>query len=437
MAVGTVGAVGASAERTPGLASLRSATPAEFGVVGDGRADDTKAAQAFLDSCAERGIGIADFGRMVVRISGPLHARGVGVVFDTMSYGKPGDPGILVTGSGYTALTVTGAIVDFCATVYGGGDATVGPGGRIERDSRPAVTGIAFGDEKSSAAFLASVVRHARAYRLNGTGIRHRRCWDTTFLAVSVEQCGNATAYAFDVAGSPNDTCNETHWVRVQVESSVGRAIRVDPWTLACTFGQVHSERTQGIGDGAAWVLGGSCAMSSVRLSAVDGAAAGVQLISNQLTIVHLRAEDGIRVVIDASGGVINLHNPGGVLEPKRDQSGRINVIGGVISVLSMGAGWSIMGAAIGRLEAGYMPPGTHSLISGCDIKDLVPQPGASQGELVLSGCTASGAAATAEGRLRRLRLVGGTVFTRSAAAVGVPAGVEVADASSSISGAR
>jgi hypothetical protein len=377
-----------------------------FGVVGDGRTDDTRAVQAFLDLCAARGGRIAHFGAMSVRISGPLISRGVGIVFEPANYGEPGEPGFIAAGSGYTALTVLGMVADFCVAVTGEDGMDVTDVGQIAGDRRPAINGIAFGTDAVGEIFAMSTVRWVRVTNLAGFGVRHAQCWDSTFLSVSVERCGTADAYAFDVAASLPHCCNEVTWARLHVEQAVGGAIRVDPNTLSCSFLKIHSERALPVPGLVTWILGGSCTFDSTRLTAMKPEVALVLIVSNQADLRNLRVEGNVRTQINASGGVVNLHNPSALLEPSPNQNGVVNIVGGSIAVVGIGAGWHLFGSRISRLEVGFMPPGSSATLSGCMIEELAPTRGVTEGELMLEGSqVASALLSEKEGRLRALHL--------------------------------
>jgi hypothetical protein len=396
--------------RRGSLAALVDALPIDargFGVVGDGRADDTRAAQALLDHCAAQGGRIAWFGALRVRITGPLTSRGVGIVFDPASYGGPDAPGFIAAGSGYTALTVVGSVADFCVTVTGEAGADITADGRVERDRRPRINGIAFGTDREPMAM--ATIRAVRVNNLAGFGVRHDQCWDSTFLSVSVERCGVDGTHAFIVAGDGQRTCNETSWLRVQVEEAMGGAVWIDPGALSCSFVKIHAERALARRGVPTWMLGGSCTYDSVRLSAHNPAEATALVHSNQADFRNLRAE-GVPVTVDAGGGTVNFHNPGATLQPAAGQNGIINVIGGTVTVLGMGGGWNLVGCRVGRLEVGFMPQELSATVTGCLIAELAPQPGADQGALVLAASRVEAATIAANGaRLRALHLVQGS----------------------------
>ncbi len=407
---------------------------ADFGITGRHGVDETRQVQAFLDACTRAGGRIAHFGGMRVRISGPLIARNVGIVFDRQSYGVE-DPGFQVSGSGYTALTVTGLVPDFNVAIYGSGEATFDGNGRIARDTRPAVNGFQFGHPDGREPLMSSLIRYARAYKLSGFGIRHTICFDTTFIGESVEECGNDRHYAFEVSGSATGNCNESVWLRVQVELAVSQAIYIDPNTLMCLFAKIHSERATAIAGRPTWLLGGSCEFASVRCQANNPDTATMRIVSAQAECRNFRIEGNIPVEIDATGGIINLDNPIATLTPVANQNGRVNVTGGQVRAMAIGAEWTFVGTRLDLLEVGYMPPGLHSVAMSCDIRTLRPQQGRYDGEIILQSSRASGTTATAEGRLRHLHLLGGSRFVASGGPLRIVNQTVTIDAASHVAG--
>ncbi|WP_174278203.1 hypothetical protein [Sphingomonas bacterium] len=420
-----------------GLAPVPGGLPLDaraHGVVGDGRTDDTRAVQAFLDLCAASGGRIAHFGAMVVRITGPLRSQGVGIVFEPASYGGAAAPGFVASGAGYTALTVTGSVADLCVTLTGEGTADIRDDGRMTGDRRPRINGISFGSDEDNGVFSLSTVRWVRVNNLAGFGIRHIQCWDCAFLSISVERCGREGVYAFEVATRGPSTCNETSWVRLQVEQSVSGAIRIDPATLSCSFVKIHSERAIASGMAPTWLLGGACIFDSVRLTAANPGQASAAVVSNQADIRNLRVEGSIPVSVDASGGVVNFHNPSAELHPSANQSGIVNVVGGTVSVL-VGAGWNLFGCAVSRLEAGFMPPDLSATVSNCSVGQIAPQAGSDQGELVLTATRVAGARVAGTGRLRALHLFAESQLTPEGGTLSCVDQTITVDASSRIVG--
>lgn len=402
-------AEGCAATRPP--APTGSLYAGDHGIVGDGRTDETARVQAFLDLCRAAGGAIARFGTMRVRIGGPLLST-VGIVFDPAGYGEGDAPGFYVTGEGYTALTVTGGIADFNVTVAGGGEARHGPDGSIVGDTRPRVNGIAFGHPGEHQPLAASVIRHARAFKLAGFGVRHTTCYDCTFMAVSVEQCGTRDLYAFEVAGSAGYNCSENAWVRVQAESSACRAVFVHPNTLSCTIGKLHSERTAARRGDPAWVLGGACSFDAVRLHANDPADASARITGQQTTITNLRLDDWdkVPVEVDATNGRVVFHNPLATLAASPNQAGQVSVFGGAVNALRIGAGWSFFGTTLPRVEVGFMGTGGRATISQCEVGTLAPQRGQTTGAVAITGSTVAAATfAAADARIARVELLGGT----------------------------
>lgn len=383
----------------------------DHGIVGNGRIDETIKVQAFLDLCRANGGCIAYFGTMRVQLSGPLVST-VGIVFDPLGYGEADSPGFYVTGSGYTALTVTGGVADFNVTVAGFGEARQDANGVIVADTRPRVNGIAFGDPDQDRPLAASVIRQARAFKLAGFGVRHITCYDCTFTAISVEQCGTATQHAFEVAGSAAFNCSESVWVRLQVERSACRAIFIHPNTLSCVFGKVHSEGTAARRGDPAWQLGGACSYDALRLHAIDPQLAAARIVGQQATLTNLRVDDydRIPVEVDATGGRVVFLNPIATLAPTPNQAGEIAVFGGAVNALRIGAGWSFSGTALTSLEIGFMGTGGSTRLSQCTVGRLEPQAGQTTGTVCISNSVVRLMTfVTATGRLARTEMLGGT----------------------------
>lgn len=423
-----------AATTAPGSMIRQTLSATDFGITGGDDVDETRRVQAFLDACAQAGGRTAHFGGLRVRISGPLVARNVGVVFDRQSYGVT-DPGFYVSGSGYTALTVTGLVPDFNVTIYGTGDAQFGPDGRIVKDTRPAVNGIQFGHPDEKEPLMSSMIRYARAYKLSGFGIRHTICFDTTFLAESVEECGNARHYAFEVSGSPTGNCNESVWVRVQVELAAMHAMYVHPNTLMCAFAKIHSERITAVAGTPTWLLGGSCEFGSVRCQANNPDRASMRVVSAQAECRNFRVEGNIPIEVDATGGVVNFYNPIATMTPANSQNGRVTVTGGQVHGLAIGAEWTFLGTRLDSLELGFMPPGLSAVAISCEIRALRPQKGRVDGELILTASRATGVVATGDGRIRHLHVLGGSRFVAQDGALRIVNQTVTVDAASCIVG--
>ena len=385
----------------------------DHGIVGDGSIDETARVQAFLDLCRDQGGWVAHFGTMRVRISGPLTTT-VGIVFDPMGYGANESPGFYVTGSGYTALTVTGGIADFNVTVAGYGEAKHGPDGSIIEDTRPKINGIAFGGLDEKTPLVASVIRQARAFKLAGFGIRHTTCYDCTFLAISVEMCGTADRYAFEISGSAAFNCSESVWVRLQVEVASCRAIYVHPNTLSCAISKLHSERGTAHRRDPFWILGGACTYGAVRLAANNPRMTVARIIGQETTITNLRVDNvtEIPVEVDAGGGHIVFHNPVATLTSFPNQTGRIAVFGGAVEARRLGPGWSFFGVGLAHLEVGHMADGQVT-VSQCEIGMLMPQVGQTVAAVRIEGSTIHASSfVNGNGRFASVELLSGTRCT-------------------------
>ena len=93
----------------------------------DGSSDDTGALQdALTDGAAKKKAVYA--GSLIINVTSAVTMPSgcPGLVFDLASYGAPGDPGIVVNGSGYTALTCSGFVNQFRVNMYGTGNTANG-----------------------------------------------------------------------------------------------------------------------------------------------------------------------------------------------------------------------------------------------------------------------------------------------------------------------
>ncbi len=384
--------------------------PQDFGIVGDGKIDDTAALRRYIAACEAKGKP-ARFGRLVLRISGPLTSR-VPFVFDEVSFGSIGDPGIYVTGSGYTALTFTHSISDLAVTVYGSGTVDIDSDGAIQRDTRPRVDGIAFGTPDGTIPFLSSLVRSVRVFRLAGCAVSKTSVWDTTFSSISIEECGTADTPAYIVSAPKQTTCNQMNVVRLQVERSVGRAISIHPNTLSSTFGHIHSEGAVAVNGVLTWELGGDVNYVSVRLHAQNPKNATALVRGQHCMLSLYRVEDGIRTDVDASGGHILFNAPSATLAAHRDQSGRVTISGGSVALFNIGAGWSVAGCHVMRLTIGFMPNDMNSILSDCTVDQLSPESGQTTGSVTFRGCRVTGIIATDQSILRKVVFSDDTGFT-------------------------
>ena len=338
---------------------------ADFGVIGDGVADDTAAAQVALTAGATYG-RVVDFGSMVVKLTGGLSCTGPGIVFDTCSYGNTGDMGFYVTGSGYTALTIAGSGTRFQLCVYGTGNTA---------------NGIYCNNP------LLAQMQKLRVYNLVGVGMRVDKCWDCTFHDISIELCNptGATGADYSFTMQPaGDTCNMTHIGRLQVERcglNNGRVIYVDGSTLSCIIDNIHSEQATSIAGVNTWYLGSSRTLyNSGRFTALVPANATLKLAAGNATYVNFLVEGAITVEVDA-GSVNSTANlitfeVQGTLKVTTNQVGTMIVIGGTVASFATDPTYiRVFGTKIATLTIGYSAPTAdpwRARFYNCDIGVLV-----------------------------------------------------------------
>jgi hypothetical protein len=219
---------------------------------GTGLVDVTTALQTLFTLCGTNAF-IAHLPTGVYRISSGLTYNGGGGIWlehagfgNAVSYIKP-------VGSGYTALTVASSggtqLSRFSVTVGGSGNT---------------VNGIKFGTN-GSANLQMSKIDFVRVYNLDGFGVSINDCWDTWFGTISIQECGNASNYAFSW-NNVTDTSNESIITRLQVELCDQKAISIGA-VLNCVLLAVHSERTTGNGTDATHVFGGdTCYYAAARI---------------------------------------------------------------------------------------------------------------------------------------------------------------------------
>ena len=255
-----------------------------------------------------------------------LTMRGPGIIFDHVSHGDSGGPGVLVTGTGYTALLIANNPQYVQCSVYGTGNTA---------------NGVVFQNPTRG------YVQHLRVFDLDGFGVKINQCWDCVFESISVEECGNETHYAFSM-NDDGDTCNMTHIMHLQVEEANKQAIYIAPNTLSCVIDNIHSEQATVDSAYVTWLLGGNNTQyNSARFHAdpETSANATVKLEATHSVFNNIRAEDNIVVTalawnaIDDDGvtiatGDISIINPvfSGTFKMFLNQTGQVTVVGGMVS---------------------------------------------------------------------------------------------------------
>lgn len=262
----------------------------DLGVVGDGVIDDTTAMNTALATAAAQ-FRILYCKSLIIKISGALTMAGPGILFDQVPHGNAGGPGLKVTGTGYTALTTTGIVTTMSLTLWGTGNVA-----NAVLMQNP----------------ILSNTQNIRVFNLSGFGVKINKCYDCKFGPISIEQCGNASNYAFSVLPA-GDTSNMSHFTRIQVEKATQKAIEIDGSTLSCVFDNIHSEQAVATAGVATWILGGSrCQYNAIRLAATVPANANAQLNSGNSTYLNLLSEGAIDISVDPgdSGSCATFVNP-------------------------------------------------------------------------------------------------------------------------------
>ena len=365
---------------------------ADFGVVGNGTTDDTTAFQAALTAGASQKLVVYGHA-MVVKITSAVTMAGPGLVFDYAGQGTAGTPGVLVSGTGYTALTVSGSPQFMNVCVYGTGNAA---------------NGIYFNNPVRSA-FI-----NVRVYSLQGFGVRIDQMFDCVFNSISVESIDASTsAYAaFSVTGN---TSNQSHILRLQVENCTGPVIFIDPRSLDLVIDTIHSEganaptftagafvalitykivtvgttdftligasantvglsfQSTGVGAGTGtaiaitWNVGGSsCHFNESRFNNASGSPT-LWLRGADSTYTSTRAESGIAVDLEGQSGTsLTLVSPNFAATTREypSQTGMICVVGGTIATWS-GNRSNLYGFFAETISASRTASGGNLLLNG------------------------------------------------------------------------
>ncbi|QLN47532.1 phage tail fiber protein [Klebsiella grimontii] len=120
---------------------------------------------------------------------------------------------------------------------------------REGRANRVVLTGSLYVDALNRDAVLHGVylkgqwlnLGHIRASGFNGIGIHREAIWDSTFLRLQTELCGNASNFAYYSTGG-GDTDNTNHVMSMQVEQSYDKAIYASG--IRDVIHNIHCERT-------------------------------------------------------------------------------------------------------------------------------------------------------------------------------------------------
>lgn len=379
----------------------------DFGVVGDGVADDTAALQAALDFCGSDGVStrrVLYCGNMTCKISGPLVCLGLGVVFES---GGQFGAGLYPTGSGYTAITFGNNVqlAQVRISVFGNGHT---------------VNGVLFDQA------VASTVERVMVMDCNGYGVKIQDCFDVVFQKISTLSCGNASNYAIDI-GSNVDTTNECHFVYLQCEIANTKAIRVDDGALMNRFSLIHSEQANAVAGTLTWSLGGARSYyGPCRLHANTAANASIRLAGEHSTFSNINVESTIPVkLVGLSFSTITLIEPffqGTVSVDLTGHSGRINIHGGDLGTLATdledrnGIAMVLYGVRVGTMNLGIIggnPAITTNLqCFGCSIGTLTSSSTLSGGHFVDCVIEAVGTMPQYATKFRNCKIANGSTIT-------------------------
>ena len=287
------------------------------------------------------------------------------------SYGGGGIAGtgwaLYTSGSGYTAVWIRNAVQNGCnIEVIGNGSA---------------VNGIRLGasSEATPAPLLQSKIGRLAVTNMDGYGIFCDGLQDSTVDTLFADQCGNATYYAIQLAGTGAYVENHCHILRIQAEAADKKALYIGPNTTACVIDNIHSETAVADVAYTTWVLGGNRGQyNHARLQATVPTAtnAVAYLIGAGTDYNAINVEGTATVRLEGNGGnPITLISPGidGTCTNATGQIGLINIIGGSIATLSIAPlGFRVYGSKITTLAIGSATYNTETAIfEGCTIASL------------------------------------------------------------------
>lgn len=257
---------------------------------------------------------------------------------ESVGYDHTSNGGILVTGTGYTAVTIVGSPARCDLLVAGTGNTA---------------NGVLF--QNPAAARVGKV----RVMQLDGFGVKINKIWDSTIEHVMVELCGNASEYAFSM-NDDGDTCNTTHVLCLQVEQSNQKAIHISANTLSCVIDNIHSERQTPAAGVTTWALGGNrCLYNALRLSSNEPSANATAVFFGAQTQFNVPLVEGSIVtrLEGVNGNSLTLVSPElqGSTQNVASQTGTINILGGAISSLACDPnGFKVRGTKISTLAIGW-----------------------------------------------------------------------------------
>lgn len=189
----------------------------DYGVVGDGVADDTAA----LNLAFATGKPVYIPNGCACKITGALTATNA-VYMGASSYIKP-------TGSGYTALTINPI-------------ARSGPYRVVIGDNNAvfAGTGIVFGNP-AAAGHTQIEIELLDARKCTVAGVQINNLWESIVQKISAYGCGNSSNYAVAIKSNVGDSTNTTIFNNITVGQSDTNALYVA--AQFCTFPMIYVEQ--------------------------------------------------------------------------------------------------------------------------------------------------------------------------------------------------